>query len=72
VAAQKSPTVGFIADIALTFPALIMVIGWFPAVDPIVGVWNIDSAPSMWWLVPTLLLFLMRMQKEVANQPNQL
>lgn len=68
VAAQHAPGLGCIADIALTFPALILVVGWFPAVDPVAGIWSIDSAPSLWWLVPTLLLVLMPTTKEVANQ----
>lgn len=48
---------GFIADILLMLPALLLCTGWFPVIDPVAGIWRGNSSPVIWWIIPALVLW---------------
>ncbi len=57
VTCSKSIWLAFIADVAFMLPALLISTGWFPAVDPVAGIWRGGRSAVVWWIIPALVFY---------------
>ncbi|MEW6711354.1 MAG: hypothetical protein AB1403_16135 [Candidatus Riflebacteria bacterium] len=53
---RSSLTHSLFADLALTMPGALIFCSWFPAIDPVAGLFAGNGGAVFWWLIPAFIL----------------
>lgn len=56
--ASKTLSKPILADVLFLFPALLLSASWFPAIDPLAGIWYGGDRSIIWWIIPTVALLV--------------
>lgn len=56
-----------IFDLLAIGPAAILTVAWFPAVDPVFGIWHGGCSPIWWWLLSAAILHFIKIPAAPKN-----